>query len=92
MGIAACQIAKALGAVVIATAGSAEKLSVAQREGGADFGVNYTENGWEKQVKKLTGGKGVEYAQLLTTRSVCHHLNRMTLVLSMILLGWSTNL
>lgn len=60
MGIAACQIAKALGATVIATAGSKEKLEVAKREGGADHAIDYRTEGWEKQVKKLTGGKGVE--------------------------------
>ena len=50
----------ALGAKVIAAAGSQEKLDVSIRQGGADHGVNYTKEGWQKEVLKLTGGKGVD--------------------------------
>jgi len=60
VGLAACQIAKALGAKVIATAGSEEKLKVAKEFGGADHAIDYTKDGWEKEVKKLIGGKGVD--------------------------------
>ncbi|KAI0744870.1 alcohol dehydrogenase [Earliella scabrosa] len=60
VGIAAVQLAKALGAKVIAAAGSQEKLDVSIRQGGADHGVNYTKEGWQKEVLKLTGGKGVD--------------------------------
>ncbi|KAH9839446.1 alcohol dehydrogenase [Rhodofomes roseus] len=59
VGIAAVQLAKALGAKVIAAAGSPEKIDVAVRYGGADHGVNYTQPNWQKEVLKLTGGKGV---------------------------------
>lgn len=48
-----------LGAKVIAAAGSEDKLDIAKRYGGADYGVNYTKPGWQKEVLKLTGGKGV---------------------------------
>ncbi|KAI8147335.1 hypothetical protein BJV82DRAFT_664581 [Fennellomyces sp. T-0311] len=58
VGIAAVQIAKALGAIVIATAGSAEKLEVAKQYG-ADFGVNYRDKDWTNQVKQITQGRGV---------------------------------
>ena len=50
----------ALGAKVIAAAGSQEKLDISIRYGGADHGVNYTKEGWQKEVLKLTGGKGVD--------------------------------
>ncbi|EPT04976.1 NAD-binding protein [Fomitopsis schrenkii] len=59
VGIAAVQLAKALGAKVIAAAGSQEKIDVAVRHGGADHGVNYTQPNWQQEVLKLTGGKGV---------------------------------
>lgn len=59
VGIAAVQIAKALGAKVIATAGSQDKLDVVKKFGGADFGINYRNAGWQKEVLKITGGKGV---------------------------------
>ncbi|KJA19906.1 hypothetical protein HYPSUDRAFT_841928 [Hypholoma sublateritium FD-334 SS-4] len=60
VGIAAVQIAKALGAKVIAAAGSAEKIDIAKRYGGADYGVNYSNPGWQKEVLEITGGKGVD--------------------------------
>ncbi|MCJ1295424.1 hypothetical protein MMC34_006987 [Xylographa carneopallida] len=60
VGLAAVQIAKAFGATVIATAGSARKLEVAKSYG-ADYGVDYNAAGWEAEVKKLTPkGKGVD--------------------------------
>jgi NADPH:quinone reductase len=60
VGIAAVQLAKALGAKVIAAAGSAQKLDVAKKYGGADYGIDYTKQGWQKEVLKITGGKGVD--------------------------------
>ncbi|KAM6502269.1 hypothetical protein JOM56_002246 [Amanita muscaria] len=60
VGIAAVQIAKVLGAKVIAAAGSQAKLDVACKVGGADYGVNYTKAGWQKEVLKITKNKGVD--------------------------------
>ncbi|KAI1529550.1 Qor NADPH:quinone reductase [Pyrenophora tritici-repentis] len=60
VGLAAVQIAKAFGATVIATAGTAHKLDVA-RSFGADYAVNYRDADWPEQVKKLTPkGRGVD--------------------------------
>ncbi|KAK3672742.1 hypothetical protein LTR78_007328 [Recurvomyces mirabilis] len=53
VGLAAVQIAKAFGATVIATAGTPHKLSVAKRFG-ADHVVDYRQDDWPQQVKKLT--------------------------------------
>ncbi|KAJ3575128.1 hypothetical protein NP233_g1305 [Leucocoprinus birnbaumii] len=50
----------ALGARVIAAAGSETKLDVARRVGGADHVVNYSEPGWQKVVLEITNGKGVD--------------------------------
>jgi len=60
VGIAAVQLAKVLGAKVIAAAGSDAKLDIAKRYGGADYGVNYSNPGWQKEVLKLTNNKGVD--------------------------------
>ena len=49
----------ALGAHVIACA-SPSKLDVARTMGGADFVVDYTQGGWQKEVLKITGGRGVD--------------------------------
>ncbi|OBZ85496.1 Quinone oxidoreductase-like protein 2 [Choanephora cucurbitarum] len=59
VGIAAVQIAKALGAKVIATAGSKDKLEMAKRFG-ADFAINYRDKDWTEQVKKVTHGHGAD--------------------------------
>jgi NADPH2:quinone reductase len=60
LGLAAVQIAKAVGARVIAAAGSETKLDVAKRFG-ADECVNYTNcEDWWKGVLEKTNGKGVD--------------------------------
>ena len=60
VGLAAVQVAKAFGATVIATAGSARKLEVAKGFG-ADYAIDYNKKGWEEEVKKLTPrGRGVD--------------------------------
>ncbi|KAH8119400.1 alcohol dehydrogenase [Phellopilus nigrolimitatus] len=60
VGIAAVQLAKALGAKVIAAAGSPSKMEVAKRYGGADYVVDYTAPNWQKEVMAITKGKGVD--------------------------------
>jgi NADPH2:quinone reductase len=59
LGIMACQIGKAAGARVVAVVGSAEKGEVA-RGIGADVVVNFRDEGWEEEVRRLTGGEGVD--------------------------------
>ena len=59
VGLAAVEIGKAMGAKVIAAASSAEKLEVA-RKAGADELINYSEQSLKDEVKKLTGGQGVD--------------------------------
>jgi len=60
VGLAAVQIAKAFGATVVATAGTAQKLAVA-RSYGADYCVDYNDAAWPDQVRKLTpNGRGVD--------------------------------
>lgn len=60
IGLAAVEIAKAMGAKVIATAGSKAKLALALAHG-ADAGIDYTETDWPDQVKRLTNGKGANH-------------------------------
>lgn len=61
VGLSALLIAKALGAIVIATASTQEKLDVCKRFG-ADHLVNYSGDAklWQDEVKKITKGKGVD--------------------------------
>ncbi|KAK0504589.1 hypothetical protein EDD18DRAFT_1125491 [Armillaria luteobubalina] len=60
VGIVAVQLAKVLGAKVIAAAGSQEKLDIAKQYGGADYTVNYTNPNWPKEVLKITNGHGAD--------------------------------
>lgn len=59
IGSAALQIARLCGARVIATAGSDAKIQRAY-ELGCDAVVNYSSGQYADQVKKLTGGRGVD--------------------------------
>lgn len=59
VGLAAVEIGKIMGARVIAAASSDEKLAVC-RQHGADEGINYQTGDLKEQVKKLTGGAGVD--------------------------------
>ena len=59
VGMAAIQIAKVIGARVIATAGSAEKLERA-RALGADDTIDHHAQDVAAEVRRLTGKKGVE--------------------------------
>lgn len=59
VGTTAIQIGKALGATVIATAGSAEKVAVCAACG-ADHVINHREEDFVPAVKKLTRGRGVD--------------------------------
>ncbi len=59
VGSAALQIAKLWGAVVIATAGTKEKINQAL-ELGADHAIPYREVDFVAEVRKLTGKRGVD--------------------------------
>jgi NADPH:quinone reductase-like Zn-dependent oxidoreductase len=59
VGSIGIQIAKLHGARVIATASSEEKLAKA-KELGADDVINYTQEAWPKEVKRLTDRRGVD--------------------------------
>jgi NADPH:quinone reductase-like Zn-dependent oxidoreductase len=59
VGSLGIQIAKLRGARVIATAGSDAKLEKAMKLG-ADEVINYTRDEWPKEVKQMTGRKGVD--------------------------------
>ncbi len=59
VGLAAVQLAKVMGAKVIAAASTEAKLAVCSQYG-ADAIVNYSDDNWREQVKTLTEGKGVD--------------------------------
>src|SRR5262245_10837990 len=59
VGLAAVQIGAALGARVIATAGSPSKLEVARRNG-AELAFDYATPEGSESVKQATGGRGAD--------------------------------
>ena len=58
VGIACVQVAKYLGAHVIGTASTDEKLAWAM-EMGVDVGINYSAKSFKEEVSRITSGKGV---------------------------------
>ena len=59
VGLAAVEVGKAMGATVIATASSADKLALAG-EHGADHLINYADGPFKDEVKALTNGRGAD--------------------------------
>ena len=59
VGLATIQLGKAIGARVIALAGSSEKIEVA-KQAGADIGIDYRTEPWVERVKEETDGKGAD--------------------------------
>ena len=59
VGTAAVQLAKAMGAYVIATSGTDEKCEVVSRIG-ADEVINYNNESFREEVLRLTNGEGVQ--------------------------------
>lgn len=53
-----CQLGRRLGAHVIGTVSTDEKARIA-RESGAEHTINYTEHDFLVEVRRITGGKGV---------------------------------
>jgi alcohol dehydrogenase len=59
IGSTAIRLAKAAGAVVIATVGSDHKVPLATQIG-ADHVINYSSDRFEREVRRLTGRRGVD--------------------------------
>ncbi len=59
IGVTAIQVAKAMGATVIVTAGSDDKCAACLQLG-ADHAINYKAQDFAEECKRITGGKGVD--------------------------------
>jgi NADPH2:quinone reductase len=59
VGLAAVQLGHALGARVIATAGTPAKLEIARRAG-AEVLIDYRAEDWVERVRAVTGGEGAD--------------------------------
>ena len=59
IGVTAIAMAKALGSLVIVTAGSDDKCAACLKLG-ADHAINYKTQDFVAEVKRITGGKGVD--------------------------------
>jgi len=59
MGLLLCQMGKMLGATVIGTVSTEEKAALA-KGAGAEHVILYTQQDFEPEVKRITGGRGVD--------------------------------
>ena len=59
VGLLLCQMAKMRGATVIGTVSTEEKAALA-KAAGADHVILYTKQDFEPEVKRITGGRGVD--------------------------------
>ncbi|GAC1671682.1 MAG: NADPH:quinone oxidoreductase family protein [Candidatus Acidiferrum sp.] len=59
VGIAAVQMAQAMGLTVMGTAGSQKGIDLIRREG-AQQGFLHTQAGYQEEIMKATGGRGVD--------------------------------
>ena len=59
MGLLLCQMGKMLGATVIGTVSTDAKAALA-KQAGADHVILYTQQDFETEVKRITGGRGVD--------------------------------
>ncbi|MCP9767756.1 Zn-dependent oxidoreductase [Lacihabitans sp. LS3-19] len=59
VGLAAVELAKLMGAVVIAAASTDEKLEIC-KEKGADFTINYDKEDIREKIKEYTQNKGID--------------------------------
>jgi len=59
IGVTAIHLAKAFGATVIVTAGSDDKCAACVAQG-ADHAINYKTQDFVSEVKRITGGRGVD--------------------------------
>jgi putative PIG3 family NAD(P)H quinone oxidoreductase len=59
IGVTAIQLARALGATVITTAGSAEKCAACVQLG-AHHAIHYPSQDFVEEVRRITGGRGVD--------------------------------
>jgi NADPH:quinone reductase-like Zn-dependent oxidoreductase len=59
VGLAAVQLGLAAGAEIFATAGTDEKVAIA-REHGAHHGINYRSEDFAAEVRRMTGGQGID--------------------------------
>ena len=60
VGSLAIQVAKLLGAGTVIGLASTDEKRAKVKELGADFAIDYTQEGWAEQVRAATGGMGVD--------------------------------
>ena len=78
VGLAAVQIASALGMTVVGTAGSSEGQSLVAAQG-AQHVLDHTNEGYLEQIKALTGGKGVDVIlEMLANVNLAKDLSLLT--------------
>lgn len=74
VGIASVQMARAMGMIVLGTAGSSKGLKLVEREG-AHYVFDHTAPGYQEQILRETGGAGVDLIlEMLANVNLGHDL------------------
>jgi NADPH2:quinone reductase len=87
VGIAAVQIARAIGLTVFGTASTEKGLDLATREGAHQV-FNHTKPGYQEQILKTTGGRGVDLIlEMLANVNLGHDLKLLAMHGRVVVIG-----
>jgi NADPH2:quinone reductase len=87
VGTAAAQMARAMGLVVFGTAGTQKGLDLAKREGAHQV-FDHTKAGYQEEILKATGGKGVDVVlEMLANVNLAHDLKLLAFRGRVIVIG-----
>ncbi len=87
VGIAAVQMARALGLTVIGTAGTPRGLELVKKEG-AHHAFDHTKAGYAEEILKATGGRGVDLVlEMLANVNLATDLKLLALLGRVIVIG-----
>ena len=87
VGIASVQMARAIGLTVFGTAGTQKGLDLAKREGALQT-FNHGKPGYEEEILKATGGRGVDIIlEMLANVNLAHDLKLLAMNGRVIVIG-----
>lgn len=87
VGSAAVQMARAMGLTVFGTAGTQKGLELVKREGAQQV-FNHTKTGYQEEILKATGGRGVDLIlEMLANVNLAHDLKLLAIRGRVIVIG-----
>ena len=87
VGVAAVQLARAQGLMIIGTAGSQRGLDLVKKEG-AHYAFDHTKAGYTEEIMKVTGGKGLDVIlEMLANVNLANDLKMLAMRGRVIVIG-----